>query len=257
MCPPGLRIVPSRCWQRCSSALSPYDSSAAELARRLEGRARRPPSASTSWPRHPLAHPLGARISLLVGIAVVRSRRWSACAWLDRRLLGRPRRRCDQPRDRRADGVSRHPAGDCARRGAGAEPTQRGYALSVIGWSATRGWCAGRLLRSARVRVRARRRAPLAASSARIVVRHVLRRRSRPWSCRHSWGWPRDHRRSLAELLGWRSNRRRQLGRCSTREGRTCSSAAPHFVSRYGDRDDRARVHFLGDGLRTGWIRNL
>ena len=92
---------------------------------RLNGPSWRHPLGLDELGRDMLARLLaGARISLLVGLAVVVDLARSvgiavgAIAGYARRLGGRPGRAGDG----RAAGVSRHPAGDCAGRGARSEP---------------------------------------------------------------------------------------------------------------------------------------
>ena len=104
--------------------LTPFDPAAQDLALRLAGPTLAHPFGLDELGRDILARVLaGARISFLVGLTVVaRLGVGRHAARRDRRLLRRRRRRCDQPGHRRAAGVSRAAAGDCARRGARAEP---------------------------------------------------------------------------------------------------------------------------------------
>ena len=153
----------------------------------------------------------------------------------------------DQPRDGRADGVSRHPAGDRAGRRARAEPDER-RARAVgdrLGGLRAAGARAGAARARARVRAggaRARRR-PVARSCSATCCR----RRCRPSSCRRRSAWrARSSPRRRSSFLGLGVQPPTPSWGTMLDAGRVAPvrRAAPDDLSRAGDRAAGARLQF-------------
>jgi peptide/nickel transport system permease protein len=170
-----LIVIVTACAALAGPHLSPYDSSAQELARRLEAPSLAHPFGLDELGRDILARLLqGARISLLVGIAVVSVS--STVGMLFGSIAGYFGGRVDDLISRVIDVLMAFPGillAIALVAVLGPSLTHVILALSVIGWVGYARLVRGQALRARELEfVQAARAA--GASSARIVLRHVL-----------------------------------------------------------------------------------